>query len=87
MGPDQVHEAMRDLTRARMAASMQLSRARQQLLAFLLRHGRIYETGKHWTFIEAGWPVRLSSSQLIKSSSKITSKRCSLHKTGRPSLW
>ncbi len=35
--PDQAHEAMRDLTRARIDASMQLMRARQQLLAFLLR--------------------------------------------------
>jgi transposase len=47
--PDEVHEAMRDLARARMDAMMQLMRARQQLLAFLLRHGRVYARGKHWT--------------------------------------
>lgn len=35
--PDEVHEAMRDLVRARMDATMQSKRARQQLLAFLLR--------------------------------------------------
>jgi transposase len=41
--PDEVHEAMRDLVRARMDALMQRTRARQQLLAFMLRHGRSYE--------------------------------------------
>lgn len=42
--PDEVHEAMRDLVRAR-----------QQLLAFLLRHGRTYEDGKHWTGKHRRW--------------------------------
>jgi transposase len=53
--PDPVHEALRDLVRARMDAVMQLMRARQQLLAFLLRHGRIYETGKNWTLRHRRW--------------------------------
>jgi transposase len=53
--PDEVHEAMRDLVRARIDAVIQLIRARQQLLAFLLRHGRIYATGKHWTFKHRKW--------------------------------
>ncbi len=44
--PDPVHEAIRDLVRARMDAIMQLLRARQQRLAFLLRHGRNYGSGK-----------------------------------------
>ena len=53
--PDEAHEAMRDLTRARVDASMQLMRARQQLLSFLLRHGRSYEIGKHWTQRHRSW--------------------------------
>jgi transposase len=53
--PDAVHEAMRDLVRARIDAAMQLMRARQQLLSFLLRHHRIYETGKHWTQRHRCW--------------------------------
>lgn len=53
--PDETHEAMRDLTRARTDAMMQQMRARQQLLAFLLRHGRIYDTGKHWTLKHRRW--------------------------------
>jgi transposase len=39
--PDTVHEAVRDLVRAREAASQDLRRKRQQLLSFLLRHGRL----------------------------------------------
>ncbi len=53
--PDPVHEAMRDLVRARIDAMMALMRARQQLLAFLLRHGRIYEKGKPWTQRHRVW--------------------------------
>ncbi len=53
--PDETHEAMRDLTRARLDASGQLMRARQQCLAFLLRHGRIYERGKPWTQRHRVW--------------------------------
>jgi len=54
--PDQTHEAMRDLVRARTAAMVALSRAKQQLLAFLLRHGRFYETGrKYWIYRHKEW--------------------------------
>jgi transposase len=47
--PDEAHEAMRDLSRARQAAVEALRRARQQVSGFLLRHGRVYAEGKHWT--------------------------------------
>lgn len=50
-----MHEALRGLVRARVDASMHLMRARQQLLAFLLRHGRSYPTGKHWTLRHRSW--------------------------------
>src|SRR3954470_11289610 len=40
--PDQAHEAMRDLVRARTAAVRALRQARQQLSSFLLRHGHHY---------------------------------------------
>jgi transposase len=43
--PDDIHEAMRDLVRAREAASEDLRKKRQQLQSFLLRHGRIF-TGR-----------------------------------------
>jgi transposase len=54
--PDPVHEAMRDLVRARLDAVMALMRARQQLLAFLLRHGRTYEKGANSTRSRARIP-------------------------------
>jgi transposase len=41
--PDATHEAVRDLVRAREAAAQDLRRKRQQLLSFLLRHGRIFD--------------------------------------------
>jgi len=47
--PDSVHEAVRDLVRGRAAAVDDLRRKRQQLLSFLLRHGRIFAGSKHWT--------------------------------------
>jgi transposase len=53
--PDPTHEALRDLVRARIDASMHLMRARQQLLAFLFRHGRTYSTGKYWTQRHRSW--------------------------------
>jgi transposase len=56
--PDAVHEAVRDLVRAREAASDDLRRKRQQLLSFLLRHGRIYDGGGHWTLAHRRWLAR-----------------------------
>ena len=53
--PDTVHEAVRDLIRAREAASQDLRRKRQQLLSFLLRHGRIFSGRQHWSRAHLRW--------------------------------
>lgn len=54
--PDEAQEAMRDLTRLREDATKALRQARQQLLSFLLRHGRRYTEGrKRWTQTFARW--------------------------------
>ena len=53
--PDATHEAIRDLVRAREAAADDLRRERQQLLSFLLRCGRIYSGGGHWTLAHRRW--------------------------------
>jgi len=58
--PDAVHEAVRDLVRARQAAADDLRRKRQQLLSFLLRQGRIYGAGGHWTLAHRRWLARQS---------------------------
>jgi transposase len=53
--PDATHEAVRDLVRAREGASEDLRKKRQQLLAFLLRHGRMFSGKKHWSLAHRRW--------------------------------
>jgi transposase len=54
--PDAAHEAMRELIRARLAAVRAVRVARQQLSAFLLRHERVFPTGKTtWTKAHRRW--------------------------------
>jgi hypothetical protein len=53
--PDAAHEAMRDLVRARATASRVLSKARQHLQGFLLRHDRIYRGARAWTLAYRRW--------------------------------
>ena len=48
--PDEAHEAIRDLVRARQAAVRMPRQARQQLSSFLLRHGRHYNRPA-WTLM------------------------------------
>ena len=52
--PDQAHEAIRDLVRARQAAVRTLRQARQQLSSFLLRHGHHYNRPA-WTLMHRRW--------------------------------
>jgi transposase len=53
--PDAIHEAVRDLVRAREVAAEDLRRKRQQLLSFLLRHGRSFTGRRHWSKAHARW--------------------------------
>jgi transposase len=46
--PDEAHEAMRDLVRARDAAVSDLRAKRQRVTSFLLRHGRSYPGKMNW---------------------------------------
>jgi transposase len=62
--PDAAHEAMRDLIRTRLAAVRAVRTARQQLSAFLLRHERVYRSGrKAWTKAHRGWLADQSFAQ------------------------
>src|ERR1700692_769738 len=62
--PDAAHEAMRDLIRARLAAVRAVRAALQQLIAFLLRHERIYPAGRTaWTKAHRGWLADQSFAQ------------------------
>lgn len=52
--PDQAHEAIRDLVRARQAAVRTLRQARQRLSGFLLRQGHHYKRPA-WTLMHRRW--------------------------------
>jgi transposase len=60
--PDQTHEAIRDLVRARHAAARELRRVRQQLSSFLLRNGHAYHRTP-WTPSHRGWLAGLKFDQ------------------------
>jgi transposase len=53
------HEAMRDLVRARATAGQVLSKARQHLQGFLLRHDRIIGGARAWTLAYRRWLTTL----------------------------
>jgi len=48
----------KDIVCVREAAADDLRRKRQQLLSFLLRCGRIYSGGGHWTLAHRRWLAR-----------------------------
>ena len=62
--PDQAHEAIRDLVRARLAAVRTLRQARQQLSGFLLRHGHHYHRPA-WTLLHRRWLAGLKFEQAV----------------------
>jgi len=53
--PDAAHEAMRDLIRSRGDAMEHFKSCKQQLLSFLLRHGRSYGGNCTWTKSHYTW--------------------------------
>ncbi|PZR54021.1 MAG: IS110 family transposase, partial [Stutzerimonas stutzeri] len=53
--PDEGHEAMRDLVRARSAAVETLGVHRQQVSAFMLKHGRIFSRKTAWGARHLRW--------------------------------
>ena len=53
--PDAAHEALRDLVRARTTAGRVLSKARQHMQSFLLRHDQIYRGVRAWTLAYRRW--------------------------------
>jgi transposase len=53
--PDEAHEAMRDLVRAREAAVDDLRRKRQVISSLLLKHGRVFPGKKTWGATYVRW--------------------------------
>jgi len=66
--PDERHEAMRDLTRAREAAVDDLQSKRRQVLSLLLRLGRYYPGKRTWTKAHMNW---LASQKLEHAEQRI----------------
>lgn len=60
--PDEHHEAMRDLSRAREAARKDLTAKRQQISSLLLRHGLHYPGKKTWGARHRTWLAQLKLS-------------------------
>jgi transposase len=56
--PDERHEAMRDLSRARQAAHKDLRGKRQQIMSLMLRLGRNYPGKKTWGPAHMDWLMR-----------------------------
>lgn len=87
--PDDAHEAMSDLSRARQAAVEALRRARQQVLSFLLREGRVYSEGENWTKKHRFWlaaqrfehPARqIAFEELVQAVDELQARRDRLAK-------
>jgi len=62
--PDEAHEALRDLVRARQAAKIDEKRARHRLQKFLLRHGQRPALGvRAWSAAHRAWLQALTFAQ------------------------
>jgi transposase len=73
--PDQAHEALRDLVRAREAAKKDQLRARHRLSKFLLRHGRRAPQGsKAWSQRHLGWLNTLRFEQMAQEAALLDYK-------------
>ena len=84
--PDETHEAMRDLVRARDSAAEDQRHKRQLISAFLLRHGRIYYRTKPWTMRYRRWLQRQSfdhSAQQIALQEMVLAERHAVERVGR----
>jgi transposase len=58
--PSPTEEAVRDLCRTRGDMVEDLTRARNRLTKFLLRHGRVWRGGSNWTVKHEAWLGALS---------------------------
>lgn len=64
--PDEEDETMRDMFRSRGDAKIAQRRSRQQLQAFLLRHGVVYQGVTNWTKMHHRWLNELNMENALK---------------------
>jgi transposase len=85
--PDETHEAMRDLVRARGSAAEDQRHKRQLISAFLLRHGRTYHRTKPWTMRYRRWLQRQSfnhPAQQIALQEMVLAERHAVERVAQP---
>lgn len=70
--PNETHEAVRDLVRARSVAVEDFRRKRQQVTSFLLRRGRSYERKASWRGKHQRW---LDEQNFAHPAQRLTIKR------------
>jgi transposase len=70
--PTREEEAVRDLCRARGDATEDLTRAKNRLAHFLVRHGRIWRDGSTWTIKYRSW---LAAQSFDEAGAEATSRR------------
>lgn len=66
--PTEKEEAVRDLCRCREDAKHDETRAKNRLMKFLLRHGRIYSDGRAWTQRYRNWLKKLRFDDAVEQS-------------------
>lgn len=66
--PTEKEEAVRDLCRCREDAKHDETRAKNRLMKFLLRHGRIYSDGRAWTQRYRSWLKKLRFDDAVEQS-------------------
>lgn len=64
--PDGAQEGLRDLTRAREDMKHLQRQTKQRLLAFLLRHGKTYNSGINWTQAHFRWLEKVKFDQPVQ---------------------
>ena len=81
--PDERHEAMRDLSRARLAAKKDLQGKRQQISSFMLRLGRVYPGKTTWGPAHMNWLMSQNLEHRAAHDFRRASARCAPGKRAR----
>lgn len=74
--PTPEQEGLRDLVRCREDLRDALNRARQRVIKALLRHGRVFTDGKHWTIRHRSW---VAGQQLADPSAQLALEAMRAH--------
>ena len=94
--PNEESESARDLVRTYHRVGEEATRKRHHILKFLIRRGRIYRdgnhwTGKHWAWLRKQefefWTDRLSFDELLSGLGELEDRRARFHGPKRGTRW